>query len=139
MADLKAMTQEMFDALRSGSDIDAAIDTYLAEDFVEHEDVPGMDNTRETPRQLFKMMHAAFSDFRINVLDLLQEGDKVVARITMAGTHDGEFMGVPASGKQMEINAIEILQFRDDKSVAHWGVMDMATMMEQIGATGAPS
>jgi steroid delta-isomerase-like uncharacterized protein len=120
MADFKALAQGMMDDIRAGSDIDAAVDRYMAEDFVEHEAVPGMGNTRETPRALFKMMHAAFPDFHVDVHEMLQDGDKVTARITMAGTHKGEFMGVPASGNQIEINAIDILQFRGDKCVAHW-------------------
>jgi steroid delta-isomerase-like uncharacterized protein len=80
------------------------------------------------------MMHAAFPDFHVDVHDILQDGDKVVARITMAGTHEGEFMGMPASGNRFAINAIDIMEFRDNKCAAHWGVMDMAAMMEQLMA-----
>jgi steroid delta-isomerase-like uncharacterized protein len=135
MTDLKALTQGLFDGIGAGSDIDATVDKYMAEDFVEHENVPGMDNTRETPRQMFKMMHAAFPDFHVNMQEMLQDGDKVVARLTMAGTHEGDFMGMPPSGNPFEINVIDIMQFRDDMCIAHWGVMDMAGLMEQIGAT----
>ena len=137
MADLKALAQGMYDEMNSGSDVDALIDKYFAEDFVEHEEIPGLeDNTREVPRQLFKMVQAAFPDFRMRAEDLIQEGDKVVARFTFSGTHKGEFMGVPASGNEINFNGIDILQFRGDKAVAHWGVMDMAAMMEQMGVTG---
>jgi steroid delta-isomerase-like uncharacterized protein len=115
-------------------DVDMMIDRFMAEDFVEHEAIPGMDNTRDTPRQLFKMMLAAFPDFRATVDDLLQDGDKVVARVTFSGTHQGDFLGVPASGNPVAWGAIDILQFRDDKVVAHWGVMDMAGAMAQMGA-----
>jgi steroid delta-isomerase-like uncharacterized protein len=134
MGDLKALTQSFIDEISSGTDIDAAVDRYLAEDFVEHEDVPGMDNTRETPRVLFKMMHAAFPDFHIDVQDLIEDGDKVAARFTMGGTHSGEFMGMPASGNVVTIDVIDIFQFRGDQAVAHWGLMDTPGMMEQMGA-----
>jgi predicted ester cyclase len=80
------------------------------------------------------MMLAAFPDFRATVNDLLQDGDKVVARVTFSGTHQGEFMGVPASGNQVQWDAIDIIQYRDDQAVAHWGVMDMAAAMAQMGA-----
>ena len=134
MADLKTVAQAMYDAIGAGGDIDAAMDTYVADDFVEHEPVPDLEASgSDIPRQMFKMMHAAFPDFRIDVHELLQDGDKVTARVTMAGTHQGEFMGMPATGNRFEINAIDILQFQDDKMVAHWGVMDMAAMMEQLG------
>ena len=134
MTDHKALAQDMFDSMTGGVDVDAMIDRFMAEDFVEHESIPGMDNTRETPRQLFTMMLSAFPDFRATVHDILQDGDKVVARVTFSGTHQGEFMGVPASGNQVRWDAIDILQFRDDKAVAHWGVMDMAAAMSQMGA-----
>jgi len=138
MSELKALAQGMFDGLSGGSDIDAAVDRYMADDFVEHEPVPIEGTGKDIPRQMFKMMHAAFPDFHVDVHEMLQDGDKVVARITMAGTHEGEFMGMPASGNRFAINAIDIMEFRDDKVVAHWGVMDMAAMMEQLmaGASG---
>ena len=120
--------------MRGDVDVDAMVERFMAEDFVEHEVIPGMDNTRDTPRQLFKMMLAAFPDFRTTVHELLQDGDKVVARATFSSTHQGEFMGVPVSGNRVEWSVIDILQFRDDKSVAHWGVMDMAAAMAQMTA-----
>ena len=134
MADYKALAQEMFDSMTGDVDVDALVDRFMAEDFVEHESIPGMGNSRETPRQLFKMMLAAFPDFRATVHELLQDGDKVTARVTFSGTHQGEFMGIPASGNHIEWNVIDIMQFRDDQAIAHWGVMDMAGAMAQMGA-----
>jgi steroid delta-isomerase-like uncharacterized protein len=138
MSDYKTLVREMFGAIASGHDVDAAIDKYMAEDFVEHEEIPGMDHTRETPRQLFKMMQAAFTDLHVDVHDVLQDGDKAVARVSFVGTHTGEFMGVPASGNPVHIDAIDIVQFRGDQCVAHWGTMDMAGAMAQMGA-GSPA
>jgi predicted ester cyclase len=68
------------------------------------------------------------------VTDLLHDGDKVGAHVTFSGTHKGDFMGVPASGNRVEWSVIDLLQLRDDKCVAHWGVMDMAGAMAQMGA-----
>ena len=134
MSGHKALAQEMFSAIATAGDVDEVVDKYMAEDFVEHEDIPGMDNTRDTPRQFFKMMRAAFTDFHVDVHELLEEGDKVVARVSFVGSHTGEFLGVPASGNPVDINAIDVLQFRGDQCVAHWGVMDMAGAMAQMGA-----
>lgn len=136
MADLKELVRGMFDSLTAGTDVDAMIERYIAEDFIEHEAMPGMDNSRDAPRQMFKMLLGAFPDFRAELHDLLQDGDKVVARSVFSGTHEGEFMGMPATGNHFEINVIDILQFRDDKCVAHWGVMDTGAMAEQLGAGG---
>lgn len=133
MSDYKSLARDMYDSMTGNVDVDVMVDRFMAEDFVEHEAIPGMDNTRDTPRQLFKMMLAAFPDFRARVHELLQDGDKVVARVTFSGTHDGEFMGVPASGNRVEWSVIDIIQFRDDQAVAHWGVMDLAGAMAQMG------
>lgn len=135
MADLKTIVKGLYDELHGDGDIDAWTEKYIAEDFVEHEPVPGLEGSgREIPRQMFKMLFDAFPDFHVDVHEILQDGDKVVARATMAGTHKGEFMGMPATGKTFAIDLIDILQFRGDQSVAHWGVMDRAAMMEQLGA-----
>jgi predicted ester cyclase len=134
MTNYKALARDMYSAIAAGQDIDAAIDKYIAEDFVEHEEVPGMGSTRDTPRQLFKMLHSAIDGFHVDVHDLLQEGDKTVARMSFVGTHTGDFMGVPASGHPVDINAIDILQFSGEQCVAHWGIMDMAGAMAQMGA-----
>lgn len=134
MPDNKAVLQNFYAALEAGNDVDAAIEEYVAEDFVEHEALPGMDTTRETPRQMFTMMHAAFPDLGITIHDMVAEGDKVVARITFTGTHQGEFLGVPASGNGVAIDGIDIMQVRDGKVAAHWGVTDMAGAMAQMGA-----
>jgi predicted ester cyclase len=96
-----------------------------------------MGTTRDTPRQLFKLMHAAIPDFKAEVHDLIEEGDKVVARVSFVGTHEGDFMGVPASGNRVHIDAIDILQFRGEQCVAHWGVMDLAGTLAQMGAAPA--
>ena len=136
MTDIKELAQGLFDGSVAGADLDATIDKYVAEDFVEHEDVSGFEHLsgREIPRQMFAGMHAAFPDFHIDVHELLQDGDKVVARVTMSGTHEGEFMGMPPTGNSFSMDAIEILQYRSDQLVAHWGVMDRAGMMEQLSA-----
>ena len=133
MSDNKTVARDFYAALAAGGDVDAAIEQFVAQDFVEHEALPGMDATRETPRRMFTMMHAAFPDLGITVHDLLAEGDKVVARITFTGTHQGEFLGAPASGNQVAIDGIDILQIRDGKVAAHWGVTDMAGAMAQMG------
>ena len=139
MADGKTMVQGFYDALSADADIDATIDRYLAEDFVEHESWPGMEPTREVPRQGFKMMRAAMPDFAVTVHEILQDGDKVVVRLTFSGTPQAEFMGIPPSGEPVEIPVIDIHQVRDDKIIAHWGVSDMSALMGQAGSPTDPS
>ena len=90
-----------------------------------------MGATRETPRQLFTMMHAALPDVGVGVHEMLQDGDEVVRRVTMGATHQRELMGVPATGNRVEVNAIDIPSFRGDECIAHRGLMDTAGMLDQ--------
>jgi predicted ester cyclase len=80
------------------------------------------------------MMIAGFPDLRFDAEDILTSGDKVVARARVTGTNKGEFMGMPATGKSINVQAIDIVSFGNDGlAVEHWGVMDMMSMMQQLG------
>ena len=76
----------------------------------------------------------AFDGFHLQVEDMIVEGDKGAARVTMRGTHVGEFMGVSATGKKIEVTVMDIFRFADGKVVEHWGVTDAMAMMQQLGA-----
>jgi len=121
--------------LLSAGDIDGFGDL-LAADFVEHEDTPGLEPTKEGVLQFFRMYLAAFPDLRMDVDELLPSGDKVVGRIRGTGTHTGEaFMGLPPSGKSVNVQVIDITRFDEDgRACEHWGLMDALSMMQQLGA-----
>jgi predicted ester cyclase len=80
------------------------------------------------------MMAAAFPDFRMNVEDMIVEGDRGVVRAKLTGTHQGEFMGIPATGRSINLTVIDIVRVSDGKAAEHWGAMDSGAMMEQLGA-----
>ena len=81
------------------------------------------------------MTIAAFPDLRFEAEDVLVDGDKVVARTRFTGTHQGDFVGVPASGKHVDVALIDIIRFGDDGLAhEHWGVMDELALMQQLGA-----
>jgi steroid delta-isomerase-like uncharacterized protein len=121
--------------LISAGDIDG-FGEFLADDFVEHEEaLPGMEQTKDGVKQLFHVLRAAFPDLRMEPQDVLVSGDKVVARVSAAGTHRGEFMGLPASGRSVDVQLIDIIRFGDDGLAhEHWGVFDALKMMQQLGA-----
>ena len=83
-------------------------------------------------------MHSAFPDLQMNVEDMIAEGDKVVARVRMSGTHQGEFMGIDPTGNRVEISGIDILRVADGKIVEHWGNFDDLGMMQQLGVIEQP-
>ena len=84
--------------------------------------------------QFFEMFRAAFSDLRMEAEDIIESGDKAWARIRITGTNDGEFMGMPATGKSVDLQAVDIVRFNEEGVAAeHWGVTDSMTMMQQLG------
>ena len=107
----------------------------LADGFVEHEELPGLVPGKEGVQELFRAYRAAFPDLRMDAVDVIASGDKAVARVVATGTQTGEFMGMPSSGKRIEVQMIDIMRFDGAGSVCeHWGVMDMLSMLQQLGA-----
>jgi steroid delta-isomerase-like uncharacterized protein len=121
----------------NGGDL-GAYAALVSEDFVEHMEVPGLPPTKSGMLQYFGMIVAAFPDIHFVVDDLIVGDGKTVARVTVTGTHQGEFMGVPASGNRCQIQLVDIMGFGDDGLIAeHWGVADMLSLLQQIGAVPA--
>ena len=125
--------RRMYELINAG-DIDG-FGACLADDFVEHEEMPGLEPSKAGVKQLFHMYRAAFPDLRMDVQDVLVSGDKAVARVRATGTHQGEFLGMPATGKSIDVQLIDIARFDDDGlACEHWGVFDAMAMMQQLGA-----
>jgi steroid delta-isomerase-like uncharacterized protein len=111
----------------------AVIDELVADDFVEHNPMPGFEGDREGFKTMVTALHQAFPDFHTEIEDQIADGDKVVERWTAGGTHDGEFMGVPATHRTVEIEGMDITRLADGKIVEHWTQMDALAMMQQLG------
>jgi steroid delta-isomerase-like uncharacterized protein len=121
----------------SAGDI-AGFGELVAADFVEHQGDPGLPPTKEGTLEFFRTLLAAFSDLRMDVEDLIASEDKTVARVKVTATHHGEFMGVPPTGKRVEMQLIDIMRFDDAGLVCeHWGVADMLSLMQQLGLVPA--
>jgi steroid delta-isomerase-like uncharacterized protein len=130
--DRATTVQRLYDRINA-HDVDG-FGELLADGFIEHEVAPGLEPTKEGAQNLFKQMFAAFPDLRFDVEDTVDGGDKQVVRARVTGTNTGAFMGMPATGKPMSIQAIDILELDDDGLVEeHWGVMDIMSMMQQLG------
>jgi predicted ester cyclase len=134
----KALVRQLVEEVINQGNI-SMIDEFLIPDFVEHEELPpGIPPGREAPKVLFTMLRSAFPDLKATIEHLIAEGDEVVLHMTWAGTHEGEFMGIPPTGKRISINVIDILGIAEGKFVEHWGVMDSMAMMQQLGVVPAP-
>lgn len=129
--------QRLYDLINAG-DIDG-FGRQLADDFVEREEIPGIPPTKDGVIQYFRLLLAAFPDMQMDVEDVIASGDKAVARVRLSGTHKGEFMGIPATGKPVSVNLIDIIRFGDDGLAReHWGVADQLALMQQLGVIPAP-
>jgi steroid delta-isomerase-like uncharacterized protein len=134
--DHAATMQNFYERINAG-DIEGA-SVLMADDFVDHEEIPGFPPTKEGTQQGFRMLRAAFPDLRMDTEDLLASGDKAVARVRLTGTQQGELMGMPPTGKHVDVQLIDIIRF-DEAGLAceHWGVMDVMSMMQQLGVVPA--
>jgi steroid delta-isomerase-like uncharacterized protein len=131
--DHEATMHELYARINSG-DIDG-FGALLADDFVEHEELPGLEPTKDGVQAFFHMYRAAFPDLRMSVEDVIVSDDKAVARVRATGTNQGDFMGMPASGRPIDVQLVDIMRFDTEGLVhEHWGVLDAMTMMQQLGA-----
>ena len=114
------------------------VDDLIVPDFIEHETLPpGMPHSREGFAVMLTVMRSAFPDFKAKLEDIIAEEDKVVIRMTWTGTQQGEFMGMPPSGKSFSVGVIDIFRMAGGRIVEHWGLMDSMAMMQQLGAMPA--
>ena len=123
----KAIVRRQEEELFTQGNLDAADEVY-APDYVGHdpsnpEDVRGL----QAAKQAASDYRRAFPDLRVSVEDLVAEGDRVVARVTMRGTHQGDFQGLAPTGKEVQVRAIEIFRISNGKIIEHWGHADDLT------------
>ena len=86
-------------------------------------------------KELWRRLHHAFPDLRVSVEDVIAEGDKVVSRNSVTGTHRGEYMGIPPTGRSVTYDEIFIVRFANGRIAETWGVVDVLSQMRQLGAT----
>lgn len=134
----KTIVRQLIEEVFNQGDI-ALADTLVAPDFIEHEALPpGMPSGREGTKAATQMMHTAVSNFKAVINDMIAEGDKVAIHLTWSGIQTGEFMGMPPTGNSFSINVFDMFRIANGKIVEHWGLMDIMTMMQQLGAMDAP-
>jgi predicted ester cyclase len=133
----KRVVERIWDELVNGRRSDA-LDELVCRNFVDHAPLPGLAADLEGLRQRLQILHRAFPDFHSTIIDLVAEGDKVVAFVLSEGTHQGDFAGVPATGRRFSMQEIQILRIADGKMVEHWQVADLFGMFVQLGLAKSP-
>lgn len=112
----------------------ATLDELLSPDYVWHQAGRSEPLRREEAENFMRAFVDAFPDNSITIEDMIAEGDKVVTRYTVSGTHKGDFMGIPATGKEITFTAICISQVSDDRIIEEWDEGDVLGFMQQLGA-----
>jgi predicted ester cyclase len=110
------------------------LDQYFSADFKANSNDPSGAPGLAGAKTAHAAMNQRMSDRKVQILELIEEGDKVVARNRAMGKHSsGAWMGAPADGKAYEIESWSIYRFRDGKIVEHWGLNDAMRLIMQIG------
>ncbi len=133
----KASFRRVYEELFNQGDL-SLVEEMIAPDFLNHEAPPGSNRGPESMRQLIRMLRTAFPDLHFTIEDLVAEGDTVAGRVTMNGTHQGTFQGMPPTGRSIRQAQMHFVHFRDGKGVEHRAVRDDLGLMQQLGVIPAP-
>lgn len=109
------------------------INEVYAENYVDLNPIPGIPANREGVKMQVAAYHQAFPDMNVTVDDTVVAGDRAVVRYTIRGTHNGELMGIPATGKSGEITGISMVRLANGKVVEEFALADMMTLFQQLG------
>lgn len=132
----KAVVRRLHEEVFVKGDVNA-VDEIVAEDFVLHE--PDGDHGREEHfKGMVPAFRAAFPDLQFTFEDMIAEGDTVATRFTMHGTHEGEFMGIPPTGKEVRVSGMVFERVEDGKVQEGWVQRDNLGMMQQLGVIPHP-
>ncbi|WP_028059994.1 ester cyclase [Candidatus Solirubrobacter pratensis] len=135
----KATFRRFDDAINSGDIelISRMIDELVEPDARIHTPLPLEATGAQLLKQVWAALLQAYPDLHVAVEDVIAEGDKVVCRNVVTGTHQGEYMGIPPTGKTVTYDEIFIFRFADGRIAETWGVVDVLSQMRQLGAVPA--
>jgi steroid delta-isomerase-like uncharacterized protein len=129
----KALVRRFFEDVINKGDMRLA-EEILAADYVEHPGLPGGGSGLEGFRQFVAMVATAFPDIHVAVEDLIAEGDKVAARVTVSGTHSGVFLGsIQPTDRHVVWTGIDLFRVSGGKVVERWNQRDLLGLMQQLG------
>lgn len=131
--DLALLERRFIDEVINGRDLDGALTELVVEDFVELNPFPGQGPGRAGLAGVLSGMFAGFPDLHWSLRDTLVQGDRVLGVSTWTGTHRGDFLGIPATGRSVAVEAWTIDRFRDGRMVDSRILMDVAGLLGQLG------
>ena len=110
----------------------------FADDFVDHTPQPGTSADKDGVRVLYHRLREAFPDFRPEIHWQTVDGDVVTTFKTYHGTHRGEFLGIPPTGRRVRFETVDAMRVRDGRIIEHWGVANLYSALMQFGVTITP-
>jgi steroid delta-isomerase-like uncharacterized protein len=137
-SDLRTLAQRFADEVINAQNLDDPLTELVADDFVELNPLPGQGQGRAGLAEVLTAMFTGFPDLHWKVLDSVVEGDRVVSISTWTGTHLGDYMGMPATGRRVSVETWTIDHFRDGQMIDSRLIMDAAGMLAQLGALPPP-
>ena len=135
-AENTALVRRLLEELREGWR-PATVEKYFAPHFRRHLTATSTPLTREEQRERANRLRVAFPDAQVTLEDIFAEGDRVAYRLTIRGTHTGEFLGVPASGRKVAVSLIAIVRVADGQLVEEWGGLDQPDLIRQMRGSSA--
>jgi steroid delta-isomerase-like uncharacterized protein len=133
MSQAEEVLAGIYEAVNTGN-VDL-LEKFVAHDFAEHsEGYQGV----EPFQQQITAFRAAFPDLHVTIEDLLTDGDRFASRTTVTGTHTGDLMGMPATGRRISVEAVDIGRIENGQAKERWGGLNMYSLLTQLGVIPAP-
>jgi predicted ester cyclase len=126
---LRLITDEIWNRRRH-----ELVDELISDELIDHIEMPGLEGTgKASYLASLRLMHDAFSDYHEEIELIVADDDKAVSYVRVTGIHDGDLMGVPPTGRKMDVRAMGILRFANGQAIERWGVGDTLKQMQQLG------
>jgi steroid delta-isomerase-like uncharacterized protein len=132
----KAVVRRNTEEVQSKGNFDV-FEEVFADDFVDHTPQPNMIPDKAGVRGLYRSLRAAFPDFRAEIHWQAADGDLVTTFKTYHGTHKGAFLGVAPTGRKVHFETVDVMRVRNGRITEHWGVANLFSLMQQLGALPA--
>jgi predicted ester cyclase len=129
---LREVVQRLAETFNNPQNRESSYFDFYDDSLTIHGFPPNLPTNKEGFRQFIYLLWNAFPDIRITFEDIIVEGNKVVCRYNLAGTHKGQFVDLQPTNKQFRVNGMTIFSFRDAKVIERWNLVDMRSLMEQL-------
>jgi len=133
MSPAEEVIRGIYEAINTGNL--ALLDKFVAPGYVEHSE--GFQGV-EPFKQQVAAFRAAFPDLRVTIDDLMIDGDRFASRTTVTGTHTGDLMGMPPTGRSISVEAVDLGRIENGQAKDRWGGLNMYSMLTQLGVIPAP-